>query len=159
MAELKYSTSVILRILLWIKRELNEFATPSSIHYLCKPYISMKKTLIPGASPNPDRFSNKMVKSLIRHGYEAVPLGLRKGDISGIEIITGKPEIKDIHTISLYIGAARQVDYYDYLLGLMPKRIIFNPGTYNYELIELAEKKNIECVVSCALIMLSNGTY
>lgn len=119
----------------------------------------MKKTLIPGASTNPNRFSNKMVKSLIRHGYEAVPLGFRKGDISGIEIKTGEPKISDLHTISLYLGAARQVDYYDYFLSLKPERIIFNPGTYNYELIELAEKNNIECVVSCALIMLSTGEY
>ncbi|MCK4920635.1 MAG: CoA-binding protein [Bacteroidales bacterium] len=119
----------------------------------------MKKTLIPGASPNPARFSNKMVKSLLENGYEPIPLGLRKGDISGIEILTGKPGITDLHTISLYLGASRQIDYYDYFLSLKPKRIIFNPGTYNYELIELAEKNNIECVVNCALIMLSNGKY
>ena len=119
----------------------------------------MKRTLVIGASINPLRFSNKMVKSLVKNGFEAVPLGLKSGEISGIEILTGQPDIKDLHTISLYIGAARQIEYYDYFLGLNPKRIIFNPGTYNFELIELAEKKNIECVVSCALIMLSNGNY
>ena len=119
----------------------------------------MKKTLITGASPNPDRFSHKMVQSLISHGFEAVPLGIRKGVISGLEIKSGKPEISGIHTISLYLGPARQVDYYDYFLNLEPERIIFNPGTYNYELIELAEKNNIECVVECSLIMLSQGNY
>ncbi|MCF8380258.1 MAG: CoA-binding protein [Bacteroidales bacterium] len=119
----------------------------------------MKKTLVIGASTNPLRFSNKMVKSLIKHGFEAIPLGLKTGEIAGIEILTGKPKIENLHTISLYIGPARQIEYYDYFLSLNPKRIIFNPGTYNYELIEMAENNNIECEVSCALIMLSNGNY
>ncbi len=119
----------------------------------------MKKTLVIGASPNPNRFSNKMVKSLIRHDFSVVALGIRKGDIAGIDILTERNFIPNIHTISLYIGASRQVDYYDYILSLNPKRIIFNPGTYNAELIELAEHKKIECIVDCALIMLSNGDY
>lgn len=119
----------------------------------------MKKTLVIGASPNPVRFSNKMVKSLIRHGFIAVPLGIRKGEIAGIEILTKKIDMPDLHTISLYIGAARQPDYYDYIIHLNPKRIVFNPGTYNSELIEIAEQNNIQCIVDCALIMLSNGNY
>lgn len=119
----------------------------------------MKKTLVIGASPNSVRFSNKMVKSLIRHDFSVVPLGIRKGDIAGINILTEKVIIKDIHTISLYIGASRQKDYYEYIINLKPERIIFNPGTYNSELIELAEQNDIECIIDCALIMLSNGNY
>ena len=119
----------------------------------------MKKTLVIGASPNPVRFSNKMVKSLILHDFSVVPFGIRKGGIAGIDILTEKTIFPDIHTISLYIGAPRQKDYYDYILNLKPERIIFNPGTYNAELIEIAEQKDIECIVDCALIMLSNGNY
>ena len=119
----------------------------------------MKQTLVIGASPNPVRFSHKMVKSLIRHDFSVIPLGIRKGEIAGIDILTERTEIEDIHTISLYIGASRQADYYEYILKLKPERIIFNPGTYNAELIEIAEKNDIECVVDCALIMLSNGNY
>lgn len=119
----------------------------------------MKKTLVIGASTNPLRFSNKMVKSLVRYGYEAVPLGLRTGEIAGIEILTGKPSLKDIHTVSLYLSPERQHQYYDYILSLHPKRIIFNPGTYNEELIRLAEKNNIEAISDCALIMIAKGIY
>lgn len=119
----------------------------------------MKKTLVIGASPNPLRFSNKMVKSLIRHGYETVPLGLRRGDILGVEILTGKPKLENIHTVSLYINPERQKEYYDYIISLAPRRIIFNPGTVNHELITIVEKNNIEAITDCSLIMIAKGIY
>lgn len=119
----------------------------------------MKKTLVLGASPNPLRFSNKMVKSLVRHNIEVVAIGLREGMISGIPIQKGKPSLKDIHTVSLYIGLKGQVAYYDYILSLHPRRIIFNPGTENPGFMMLAEEKGIEAVTDCALVMLSSGKY
>ena len=119
----------------------------------------MKKTLVLGASPNPLRFSHKMVKSLVRHQNEVVAVGFREGEISGIKILTGKPSLKDIHTISLFIGPKGQVSVYDYILSLHPRRIIFNPGTVNEELMKLARDKGIEVVTDCALVMLSSGKY
>jgi predicted CoA-binding protein len=119
----------------------------------------MKRTLVIGASPNPMRFSHKMVKSLIRHGYEVVPLGLRKGEILGVNILTGKPELENIHTVSLYINPERQRQYYDYITSLAPRRIIFNPGTVNHEFIKLAESNNIEAITDCSLIMIAKGIY
>jgi len=119
----------------------------------------MKKTLVLGASPNPIRFSHKMVKSLIRHNTEVVAVGSREGEISGVKIMTGSPPIKDIHTVSLYIGPKGQASIYQYVLSLQPKRIIFNPGTINDEFMNLAKENNIEVVTDCALIMLSSGRY
>ena len=119
----------------------------------------MKKTLVLGASNNPMRFSYKMVKSLLRHGYKVVAIGLREGEISGVKIHTGKPAFKMIHTVSLYIGPDRQPMYYDYLIALKPMRVIFNPGTVNRELIAKLNNKGIETVIDCALIMVSSGNY
>jgi len=119
----------------------------------------MKKTLVLGASPNPLRFSYKMVKSLVRHNVEVVALGFREGEIGGIKILTGKPDLKDIHTICLYIGPKGQPAVYEYVLSLHPKRIIFNPGTINLEFIELAGKNGIEVITDCALVMLSQGKF
>ena len=119
----------------------------------------MSKTLVLGASPNNSRFSYKCVKSLLRHEHEVVAVGLRRGKIADLRIQRGKPEIEDVHTIILYIGPKSQLDYYDYILGLKPKRIIFNPGTYNREFINMAQEKDIDTVVDCALIMLNSGTF
>ena len=119
----------------------------------------MKKTLVLGASLNPLRFSNKMVKSLIRHKFDVVAVGFREGEIGGINILTGQPEVKNVHTVSLYIGTKRLPEYYDYILSLKPKRIIFNPGTINEEFMLLAKQNKIEIVTDCALVMVSSGKY
>jgi predicted CoA-binding protein len=119
----------------------------------------MPITLVLGASPNPLRFSNKMVKSLVRKKMEVIALGLRKGEIAGIKILTGKPELSDIHTVSLYIGPALQSPLYEYILSLRPKRIIFNPGTINIEFMNLAQENGIEVVTDCSLVMLNSGKY
>lgn len=117
------------------------------------------KTIVLGASPNPERFSYRAVSLLISYEHEVVPLGIRKGEIAGNEIITDFPQIENVHTITLYLGAKNQVKYYDYILNLRPQRIIFNPGTENPELKTLARENNIEVIERCSLVMLNSGHY
>lgn len=121
--------------------------------------MSDKKTLVLGASPNPSRFSYKAVKSLQRHDVPVIPVGIKNGEIGGIAIVKDRPAFDDIHTITMYIGPARQKDYYSWLLSLKPKRIIFNPGTENQEFMKMAEKDGIEVLEDCTLIMLNAGRY
>ena len=119
----------------------------------------MKKTLVLGASTNPIRYSNAAVHRLAQGGFEVVPVGVREGKISGVTIEQGKPALENIHTITLYLNPERQQEYYDYILSLNPKRIIFNPGTENPELIRLAREKGIEVEMGCTLVMLAVGQY
>lgn len=119
----------------------------------------MKKTVVLGASPNPSRYSHKAVKRLTAHGFEAVPVGIRKGIIDGIEIQLENPFIRNVHTVTLYMNPERQKPHYDYILSLEPERIIFNPGTENPELMKLAKEKGIEVDLACTLVLLSVGEY
>ena len=121
--------------------------------------METKKTVIIGASPNKTRYSYKAVKLLSIYSYPVVPVGIRTGMINNIEIIKGKPEVENVHTVTLYLGFARQADYYDYILSLNPKRVIFNPGTENSEFYQILEEKNIEVVKNCTLVMLNAGVY
>ncbi|MCX7863317.1 MAG: CoA-binding protein [Bacteroidales bacterium] len=117
------------------------------------------KTVVLGASPNPERYSYKAVKKLKQHGYEVIAIGKRKGNIDGIEIIQQLPFLSDVHTIAMYLSPSNQKEYYDYILSLKPQRIIFNPGTENKELATLAEKNGIAVVEWCVLIMLAGNQY
>jgi len=119
----------------------------------------MGKTLVLGASPKPHRFSYKAVAELKMNNYPVVAIGYREGRILDIPIIKGKPIIDDIDTVALYLGPARQLEYFDYILHLKPNRIIFNPGTENPELKSLAHIAGIRVVESCMLIMLQTGSY
>ncbi len=120
----------------------------------------MKKTLILGASTNPNRYSNIATLRLAKNGHEVFPVGLRDGKIGGHTILINTPIIEDIDTVTLYVGQKNQPEYYDYILNdIKPKRIIFNPGTENDELVALAQKQGIETEISCTLVLLSIGDY
>ena len=115
--------------------------------------------MVLGATTNPERYAYLATMRLLQKGHEVVPMGIKVGAIEGVSILQGQPEITELDTVTLYLGAAHQPDYYDYLLSLQPKRIIFNPGTENPELAVLAAKHDIEVVEGCTLVMLSIGTY
>jgi uncharacterized protein len=119
----------------------------------------MNNMVVLGASPNPDRFSYKAVKSLLKHNFNVVAVGLRPGLIDNFPIQTGQPPIDDVHTILLYVGTEKQKEYYKYILHLKPKRIIFNPGTENYELAQMARDKGIEVVFDCYFVMKHAGQF
>ena len=112
-----------------------------------------------GASLKSFRYSNMAINRLREKGYSVKAIGLREGDVIDVPIETGNPHIEDVHTVLMYINPSRQPDYYDYIKSLKPKRIIFNPGTENKELFELALKNDIEPVEACSLVMLSTGLY
>lgn len=122
-------------------------------------HLLMKKTLVLGATPNPERYAYLAVGRLLQYKHEVVPVGVRKEEVHGLEILEGKPEVEGVDTVTLYIGPARQPEYYDYIFSLHPKRIIFNPGTENPELMQLARERGIEVVEGCTLVMLSIGAY
>jgi uncharacterized protein len=98
---------------------------------------------------------------LEEYNYDTVLLGIKKGDINGNQIldIREKPKIEGVDTITLYIGPQRQPEWYNYLLSLKPKRIIFNPGTENEEFQSLAEEQGVEVLEGCTLVMLRSRQY
>ncbi len=118
-----------------------------------------KKTLVIGASENPERYSYKATLALKSHGHEVVPVGIKAGVINGIQIINGKPAINDIDTVTLYVGPKNQEEWKDYVLSLKPKRVIFNPGTENEDFEQLLRINNIEPIEACTLVMLSIGNF
>jgi predicted CoA-binding protein len=120
-----------------------------------------KKTVVIGATTNPGRYAYLAADMLTEYQHEVVPLGIRKGVIFGKEIldIRQTPMVTDVDTVTLYIGPQRQSEWYDYILGLKPRRIIFNPGTENDEFEQLAEERGIETIEACTLVMLRSNQY
>lgn len=115
--------------------------------------------LVVGASTKPERYSNIAINRLKQHGHEVKAIGLKPGEVSGVKIDTGFPYLEDVHTVTMYVNPDRQVQLYDYIIGLKPERIIFNPGTENPEFESLAQKNGIETIQACTLVMLSIGNY
>jgi uncharacterized protein len=120
-----------------------------------------KKTVIIGATPDRSRYAFLAASMLQEYNNEIVPVSIKTGEVLGKEILDlrKKPALEGVDTVTLYIGTRRQSEWYDYILSLKPKRIIFNPGTENPELEQLAEDQGIEAVVGCTLVMLRSRQY
>ncbi|MCW3104282.1 MAG: CoA-binding protein [Bacteroidetes bacterium] len=119
----------------------------------------MKKTVVIGASENPERYAYKATIALQNHRHQVVPVGLKEGEINGIKILKDKPVVENVDTVTLYVGPQNQPAWYDYILSLKPKRVIFNPGTENEEFEKKLKENKIEPVEACTLVMLSVGNY
>lgn len=118
-----------------------------------------KLTLVLGASDNPQRYSNLAIQRLRGAGHPVIAVGKRHGWVSDIEIQTETRPFPNIHTITLYLNPLHQKAYYDYILSLQPQRIIFNPGTENPELAQMAEARGIATLEACTLVMLAAAQY
>lgn len=128
---------------------------------MVKEKVESKKTLIVGATNNPSRYAYFVAKRFSERNLDFIPIGIKKGTVFGKEILDlrSKPQLEDIHTITLYIGPSHQAEWIDYLIGLKPKRIIFNPGTENSEFFKKANSAGIEALQACNLVMLNSGQF
>ena len=121
--------------------------------------MANKKTVLIGATTDPSRYAYRASNSLVSHGHDLFPMGIKEGRVAGKDILLEKKEIEGIDTVTLYISPKHQPEWYEYVLSLKPQRIIFNPGTENQEFETIAEKAGIEVIEGCTLVMLSIGTY
>lgn len=118
-----------------------------------------KKTLVMGASSNPERYAYKAIKMLQRFGHPVVAVGKKEDEVDGLRIEKQQIPFENVNTVTLYLNPMNQKQYYDYIIGLKPKRVIFNPGTENPELYTLLRQNEIEIEVACTLVLLSTNQY
>jgi predicted CoA-binding protein len=118
-----------------------------------------KKTLVLGASANPARYSYLAINRLKNSNHPVVAIGKKAGEVAGTAVEVVPQDVKDVDTVTLYLNPTNQKQYYDYILGLNPRRIIFNPGAENDELQRLAQEKGIDTMEACTLVLLATGQY
>ncbi len=115
-------------------------------------------TLVLGASPKHGRYSNIATIMLKEYGYKVYCIGRSKGEIDGTLISTSWDTIEPIHTVTMYLSSENQEPYKERLFSGV-KRVIFNPGSENYQLMNELQAHNIEVVLDCTLQMLRGGRY
>lgn len=120
-----------------------------------------KLTLVVGATDNVERYAYRAAEMLQNKGVDFIPIGIKKGKVLGKEILDLRqvPDLKEIHTITLYLGPQNQSEWIEYLIGLKPVRILFNPGTENPEFFQKATETGIDAQNVCTLVMLTTGQF
>lgn len=125
--------------------------------YFCQ--MKNKKTLVIGASVKPEKYAFKAITMLVEKGHSVIAIGPNKGEVAGINIRTKNIPLANINTVTLYINAERQKEYYNYIIDTKPKRVLFNPGTENPEFYQLLELNKIKAEVACTLVLLATNQY
>ena len=119
-----------------------------------------QRVVVVGASPNPERYSNRAMRLLLEHGHDAIPVHPAVEEIEGVKSVKSLSEIAgDIDTVTLYVSAARSSSMQDALLQIHPKRVIFNPGAENPALSEALENSGIRTQEACTLVLLNTGQF
>ncbi|MUU77706.1 CoA-binding protein [Winogradskyella endarachnes] len=118
-----------------------------------------KKTLVIGASLKEERYSNIAIKRLRTFNHPVKAFGLKSGRVEDVTIDTELIDYDTIDSVTLYLNPKRQQDYYNYIISLNPRRVIFNPGTENPEFYQLLRDNNIEFEVACTLVLLGTNQY
>ncbi len=120
-----------------------------------------KLTLVVGATDNVERYAYRAAEMLQNKGFDFIPIGIKKGKVLGKEILDLRqvPDLKEIHTITLYLGPQNQSEWINYLIGLKPARILFNPGTENPLFFQKATETGIDAQNVCTLVMLTTGQF
>ncbi len=121
--------------------------------------MTHKKTLVFGTSLNPDRYSNIAINRLYLAGVDVSAFGLKEGVVSGVQIDVALEPYANIYTLTLYLNPKHQEAYYDYIIGLNPARVIFNPGTENVIFYSLLKEASIDFEAACTLVLLSTNQY
>ncbi|RKR85316.1 hypothetical protein BDD43_5585 [Mucilaginibacter gracilis] len=121
--------------------------------------MASKKTLVLGATPDASRYAYLAANRLVKNGHDIINVGLKNGEVAGVTIEKPQAIHHDVDTLTLYIGTRNQPPLYNYILQTKPRRIIFNPGTENAELEQMAAQQGIETIEACTLVMLSTGQY
>lgn len=119
----------------------------------------MKKTLVLGASLKQDRYANIAIHKLREHNHQVVAIGMKQGVVNDVTITTEKKLFEAIDTVTLYLNESRQEAYYDYILSLSPRRVIFNPGTENSSFYTILKTHKIPYEIACTLVLLGTNQY
>jgi len=113
-----------------------------------------------GASPKPERYSNKAVRLLLEHEHHVIPVHPVIAEIEGLPVAASLGGIDEsVDTLTVYLSPSRSTPLTKELLALHPTRVIFNPGTESLELKQALEQQGIQTEEACTLVLLNTGQF
>ena len=119
-----------------------------------------ERVAVLGASDKPDRYSYMAVEMLLQHGHTPVPVSPKNIAPFGIQAVADLPSVEgEVDTLTMYVNPQVSTRLTEQILNLKPKRVIFNPGTENPELMAALITVGICVVEACTLVMLRTGQY
>ncbi len=118
------------------------------------------RVVVLGASNKPARYANQAQRLLTELGYQVIPVHPKLEQIDGLAVTPSLRMIHEpVHTLTMYVGAARSQAMIQDIVKLNPARVIFNPGSESAELEEALAAHQIEYLHGCTLVMLRTRQF
>ncbi|MBN1647723.1 MAG: CoA-binding protein [Spirochaetales bacterium] len=121
----------------------------------------MKETVVViGASKKEDRYSNKAVRKLLAAGHTVIPVNPVEDTICDLPVAHSAADItSSVDTVTMYVNPAVGKKMEQEIIGLHPKRVIFNPGAESDFLVDRLSAQGIQCLNACTLVLLSTNQF
>lgn len=119
-----------------------------------------ERVVVLGASPKPERYSYKATQMLTEYGHTVVPVNPYHRAVAGIQC---QPDIASVDgpvdTVTVYMRGELLAPHMDALIGLSPRRVIFNPGSEDEGLARELSARGIVCEDACTLVLLRSKQF
>lgn len=113
-----------------------------------------------GASPKPERYSNKAVRLLREYGHTVLPVNPAQRDIEGLPVTPSIDALpRPVDTVTMYVSPSHSDPLLQPLLALKPRRVIFNPGAENPAMEKALREAGIAVEEACTLVLLRTHQF
>lgn len=113
-------------------------------------FLDMKNWAVVGATNKEDRFGYKIVKKMVEHGYEPNLVNPTVDEVAGIKVFDSLSDIPgEIDVINMVVGPklAKAALKEGKELGI--KNVLFQPGSYDDEVLQLADELGYNHIEDC----------
>jgi PAS domain S-box-containing protein len=120
--------------------------------------IKKNKIAIIGASPDKNRMSNKAIRAYLKKGFKVYPVNPKYDKIEGLKVYNSlkdlniKPEI-----ISVYTNPKITKILIEEIIKINPKKVFFNPGSTNKEILKEIDKTKINYERLCSIMAIDEN--
>ncbi|MEL0028230.1 MAG: CoA-binding protein [Perlucidibaca sp.] len=113
-----------------------------------------------GASPKPERYSNRAIHMLREYGHRVIPVNPIQREIAGLPAVPSLADISEpVDTVTIYVSPPHLEPLLEGLLALRPGRVIFNPGAEHPRAAARLEAAGIRTEEACTLVLLRSRQF
>jgi len=123
---------------------------------LIKSMLDKKVWAVVGATENPDKFGNKIIKKLKRFGYEVYAVNPMYQEVDGEICYPNLSELPvKVDCVDVVVSPDKSVNVLQEVIELGIENIWFQPGTFTPEIVDKSEQSGINTVyLNCVLVEL-----
>jgi uncharacterized protein len=121
---------------------------------LIKEFMAQKKFAVVGATDNPEKYGNQIVKNLIKRGYEVYPVNPRLKELEGLTCYPGLSDIPvKVDVVDFVVPPAATEVILKQCKELGLSHIWLQPGSENETTIGYCHDNNLKVVHSVCVML------